>query len=257
MSNRPKSKVQYGTPVPQASPNETSSLAPKIAIGAVLVAVVVAIIIAAVNDGSGTAKGIDPSSKVSFQPVSISGDALPAFPEKADSQVPTNDPAIGKKAPEITGKTFDGTAVVIKPGKPQLVAVVAHWCPHCQHEVPLLVGWRKSGLLPKELQVTAVSTAAEEIKGNYPPASWLQKEDWTDPVLVDSPTSQTMDAFGATGFPTLVAIDKNGVVVRRASGELTADQVKILVDAALGKTPAADTGGTGTPATSPVPTSAP
>lgn len=215
--------------------NSPDNLGPKIAIGAVVVAILVAIIIATVNDGGSDAEGIDPSSRVAFQPVSISGGNLPPFPADADSQVPTNDPAIGMPAPTVTGKSFDGSKVEIKPGEPQLVAVVAHWCPHCQAEVPLLVEWMKSGIIPKNVKVVAVSTSAEENKGNYPPASWLEKENWEQPVLVDDPTSKTMNAFGATGFPTLVAIDKDGKVARRGSGELTVEQVQTLVDAATGK----------------------
>ena len=58
------------------------------------------------------------------------------------------DPAIGKTVPTLTGKSvYDGGAVTIGPdtggGKPQVIVFVAHWCPHCQAEVPRLVALAK------------------------------------------------------------------------------------------------------------------
>lgn len=235
MSNRPKKKVQYGTPAPTAPSGSGSAMGPKIAVGAILVAIVIAIIVAAVNDGTAGDSALDPSSNVAFQSATIDGESLPGFPDSADSQVPTNDPAIGATIPTITGKSFDGSKIVIKPGKPQLIAVVAHWCPHCQAEVPLLVEWMDSGVIPDDVEVVAVSTAAEEAKGNFPPASWLQKEGWTPPVLVDTPKQAVMNSLGVSGFPTLIAVDADGKVTKRGSGELTEAQVKELAESALGK----------------------
>ena len=146
----------------------------------------------------------------------------------------------------------------IKPdGRYKVVYFVAHWCPHCQKEVPLIAQWQKSGLLDKKVKVIAVSTAAEEARGNFPPASWLKEEDWQNETLVDTPTSKVMNSLGVTGFPTLIAVTKDGKVAQRASGELELNQVQQLWDAALGKEVVpTETPGT-TPITSPVPTSAP
>ncbi|MFN8052357.1 MAG: TlpA disulfide reductase family protein [Acidimicrobiales bacterium] len=224
----------------------------KIAIGVALVVVLAAIVVFAVKDSGG-----EKVNTVAFQNATITGASLPAMPD--GEAVPSSDPAVGQTIPTVVGKTFDGSTVEIKPGKAQLIAIIAHWCPHCQKEVPLIVGWQKSGEITKDLHITAVSTAAEEAKGNYPPASWLDREEWKNPVLVDTPTSKVLSAFGATGFPTLIAVTADGKVAQRASGELTLDQVKVLVNAALGKKPdstATTVPGT-TPITSPVPTSAP
>ena len=33
----------------------------------------------------------------------------------------------------------------IEPGSPQLIVVMAHWCPHCQAEIPRIVDWNTDG----------------------------------------------------------------------------------------------------------------
>ena len=56
-----------------------------------------------------------------------------------------------RRRPRWTGQSFDGTPLAINPGdgKPKLVVFVAHWCPHCQAEVPrVLVQWMASGAQP-------------------------------------------------------------------------------------------------------------
>lgn len=257
MSNRPKkSKVQYGTPAPGAPgaprTGDNGPMGAKIAIGAAVVAVLVTIIVFAVQDGGG-----DKRNNVAFAPVTVTGTDLPAMPSDGGA-LPANDPAIGVTIPTISGTSFAGSDVEIKPGKPQIIAVLAHWCPHCQAEVPKIVEWQASGDLPKSVSVTAISTAADEAKGNFPPASWLEKEEWTNPVIIDSADSKGLNAMGATGFPTLVAVTADGKVALRGSGELTLDQVQALANAALGKggdVPTESPSDTA-PITSPVPTTA-
>jgi thiol-disulfide isomerase/thioredoxin len=89
---------------------------------------------------------------------SVSGDALPAF-------TPGQDAAVGSPAPEITGETIDGEPIEIAPGDgtPKAIAFLAHWCPHCQREVPVVTQWvedrgrrqhrRRAGLRAVELPV--------------------------------------------------------------------------------------------------------
>ena len=248
MSNRPKSKIQYGTPAPGApgapkQPGQGGPIGAKIAIGAAVVAVLVTIIVFAVQDGGG-----DNKNSVAFQPATVTGATLPPTPDGAA------DPAIGMMIPSVVGKSFDGSKVEITPGEPQIVAFLAHWCPHCQAEVPKIAEWQADGSLG-DIKITGVSTAADESRGNFPPASWLEKESWKNATLVDDPTSKVLNAFGAVSFPTLVAVKADGTVALRMTGELSLDQVKQLVDAAEGKevTPVESPSDT-TPLTSPAPT---
>ena len=66
--------------------------------------------------------------------VTVTGASLVTPPE-----APAVDPAIGAKAPALNGLGFDGSAVSVTPGnRPTIVMFVAHWCPHCQAEVPIV-----------------------------------------------------------------------------------------------------------------------
>ena len=66
----------------------------------------------------------------------IDGEFLPFFPQAGA------DPAVGVKAPKISGEDFGGEAVTFgDSGTPTAVVFLAHWCPHCQAEVPEVQRW--------------------------------------------------------------------------------------------------------------------
>jgi thiol-disulfide isomerase/thioredoxin len=141
-------------------------------------------------------------------------------------------------APTLTGQSlFDGSPMTITPGggTPKLVVFVAHWCPHCQREVPLLVNWMSSGQKPANLDVVAVSTANDLSDVNSPASDWLKRENWPTPVMADSSDNTAANAYGLPGYPYLVMLDGNGKVTARTSGELTVDELNTFVNGALGK----------------------
>ncbi|MGA1697698.1 MAG: hypothetical protein ACO4AZ_02340, partial [Ilumatobacteraceae bacterium] len=69
-----------------------------------------------------------------FQNVVVVGDPLPKFADGADG-------ALGATAPVLEGFGFLGNQVTTTPGTPMLLVFLAHWCPFCQKEVPILVNW--------------------------------------------------------------------------------------------------------------------
>ncbi len=148
--------------------------------------------------------------------VTVTGSSLPAAPETPG--VP--DPAVGLVAPTFSGVSLSGAPQTIapKPGRRLMVVVVAHWCPHCQREVPRLIDWSKSGKIPADLDVTFLSTAVEPTAGNYPPSAWLA--DLPFPVMVDDTDKSALIALGGMGFPNLHLIGPDGKVIARTSGEL-------------------------------------
>jgi thiol-disulfide isomerase/thioredoxin len=95
---------------------------------------------------------------------------------------------------------------------------VAHWCPHCQREVPLLAKWLKGGQ-PAGVELYSVATSTSAQQANYPPSAWLAREGWTVPVLTDDEASGAAQAYGLTSFPYFVFIDSSGKVVQRMAGE--------------------------------------
>jgi cytochrome c biogenesis protein CcmG, thiol:disulfide interchange protein DsbE len=163
--------------------------------------------------------------KAETQPVTVVGTALVPLPEKGE------DPAIGIVAPTIEGHDFTGKAVTIKPGdgKPKLIFFVAHWCPHCQREVPRIVKWTTDGSIPKTIDVIAVSTGVKSDQNNFPPSAWLAKENWPGAIVADDAKSQAALSYGLTGFPFFALVDGTGKVVARDSGEKELEQIKALI----------------------------
>lgn len=140
------------------------------------------------------------------------------------------DPAVGELAPSLTGTAVDGSPLIIEnDGRPKLVAFVAHWCPHCQREVPSVAKWLADRGPIEGVDLYAVSTAVDSTRDNYPPSAWLADEGWTIPTMADSASSDAANAFGLTGFPYWVAIDGDGTVLTRLSGEQPTSVLDALV----------------------------
>jgi thiol-disulfide isomerase/thioredoxin len=143
------------------------------------------------------------------------------------------DPAIGQPIPAVVGESFDGTPVSItNDGRAKVIFFIAHWCPHCQAEVPVITAWLASGVRPSNVDLYAVSTAVSSDQPNYPPSAWLTREKWPIVTLADDSASSAANAFGLTGFPFFVVVHADGTVAVRASGELSVAQLNALVQAA-------------------------
>jgi cytochrome c biogenesis protein CcmG, thiol:disulfide interchange protein DsbE len=161
-------------------------------------------------------RGTTASALTETSSVTVSGTALPPAPEQPGAP----DPAVGVTAPTLTGVSPDGKGqtIAVKPGRRLLIVVVAHWCPHCQREVPRLVEWSESGKIPADLDVQFLSTSVEPTAGNYPPSKWLK--DVPFPVMVDDKDKSALLALGGMGFPNMHLIGSDGKVIARTSGEL-------------------------------------
>jgi thiol-disulfide isomerase/thioredoxin len=116
--------------------------------------------------------------------------------------------------------------------------VVAHWCSHCQAEVPRVQKWLDASGMPADVDLVTVATSNDPARGNFPAADWLRREKWSVPTIVDDKQNQAGNAFGVSGFPYFVVTDAQGKVVYRTSGEITEDQWNALLEAARsGKAP--------------------
>ena len=159
----------------------------------------------------------------------IVGELLAAFDD------PNNDPTVGLMAPVITGQSFDGTDITIggETDGPTMLVFLAHWCPHCNDEIPELVKLREAGTLPENLNVIGISTAVVDDRDNYPPSKWIVDKDWTWPVLADTEAADAFQAYGGTGFPYTVMLLSDGSVNARKSGNESADRILDWVESAL------------------------
>jgi cytochrome c biogenesis protein CcmG, thiol:disulfide interchange protein DsbE len=143
------------------------------------------------------------------------------------------DPARGTAAPELLGQTFDGQAIgVTADEEPKVVMMVAHWCPHCQREVPLLAQYFHRSGLPQGVRIVTVATDTNPNAPNYPPSTWLSQVGWPLPVMADDAGYTAAKAYGLSAFPYFVAISAQNKVVVRTSGELTLSEFNTLVQAA-------------------------
>lgn len=146
----------------------------------------------------------------------VSGEPLPAHGAGADA-------AIGMPAPRVVGADFTGERVVIEPGVPTAIVFLAHWCPHCQAEVPAVTEWLRATGGVDGTQVLSVVTSVDDLRDNYPPSAWLEREEWPVPVLLDDADDSVFAAFGGSGFPFWVFVDAEGLVALRAAGSVPMD----------------------------------
>jgi cytochrome c biogenesis protein CcmG, thiol:disulfide interchange protein DsbE len=154
---------------------------------------------------------------VAFGEVTVEGDDLPFFESGAA------DPAVGLTAPTVTGETFDGEQLTIGPdGNAKIIVMLAHWCPHCQAEVPVVQSWVESGGLPDgvDLYGTTVLTNRLRDGSTWPPRDWLEAEGWTSPTIMDDQENSIVNAYGMVGTPTYVVLGPDNENLGRLSGEI-------------------------------------
>lgn len=138
--------------------------------------------------------------------------------------------SIGQTAPDLSGTSISGDPITIaNDGRPKVVGFFAHWCPHCQVEVPRIQQWVNDGELPDDVDFVAVSTSIAPGQPNYPPSKWFDREKWTVPTLKDDATSTAHAAFGGGNFPYFVVLDAQNRVVSASSGELSRDEINDLI----------------------------
>jgi len=168
-----------------------------------------------------TSNSGDVVTAAEFQPVEAEGEMLVQLED------PNDDPARGKIAPVVNGFGFDGAPLTIEPtGKPMLVVFLAHWCPHCNAEIPRLIEWKDSGAMPADLGVVGVSTGARDDAPNWPPSQWVVDKAWPWPVMADNEDQSAAVAFGVSGYPGLILLNGDGKVLARRSGEAGIDELK-------------------------------
>src|SRR4051794_31677217 len=145
------------------------------------------------SNGAGTVVGTGASKLQQARPVSVTGAPLTAFASAS------SDTAVGRAAPELRGQSFAGEAVsVLGDGAPKVVIFLAHWCPHCQKEVPVVTQYLGVHPLPTGLQLRAVATSTSADRPNFPPSSWLEREHWPVPTMADDGAGTAADAYGLT-----------------------------------------------------------
>jgi thiol-disulfide isomerase/thioredoxin len=207
-------------------------------VAVVVVVVGLVVVLTGGDDGGGSAEAgtgaeAAANSDQETAAVNVSGEDLPPVPDAGPVVPPDQDDAVGLVVPKLSGETFDRSEIVIDPddGTPKMVMFVAHWCPHCQKEVPIVQDFIEQGNVPEGVEVYSVATGTDQSQPNYPPSSWLNEVGWQPKVLLDSESQDAFVSWGGTGYPYFVAVGADGKVVQRGSGEIGADQFASLLTA--------------------------
>src|SRR5699024_914149 len=159
-----------------ATKSSSLSWIPWVAVVAVVAVIGIVAVVMAKGSAEDDAKEWDDGA-----PITVEGESLPAL---ADSD---EDQAVGMQVPEISGTSvLDGEPLTLgDEGKGRIYVVTAHWCPHCQNEVPKIVEHIEDSPLPDDVELIGLTTRMDPSGSNYPPSDWLEREDWTFPTLID------------------------------------------------------------------------
>lgn len=156
--------------------------------------------------------------------LAVDGTALAPFADGADA-------AIGRPMAALRGSTLAGAPLAIptEDGKAKILIFLAHWCGHCQAEVPRVQAWIDAGSAPSNVDLYAISTSADPQRPNYPPAAWLARERWSVPTIADDGSGTLARAAGLGAFPFFVFVHADGTVARRTAGELSIADLEAIL----------------------------
>jgi len=147
----------------------------------------------------------------------------------------------GKVAPALDEREFLGSKPVplsALKGSPVLVFFWAHWCPDCKQEVAILTEIEKE-YVAKHLMIVAPTqrygyTARGEEAG---PADELKYIDevrhkfYRDLLDIPAPVSEeNFKNYGASTTPTLVLIDRQGIVRLYHPGAMTLEELRAAIN---------------------------
>lgn len=139
--------------------------------------------------------------------------------------------AAGGPAPNFTLHGVDGGTygLAAQRGHPVLLEFFAVWCPHCQHEAPIIERL-KGRYVPHGVRVWSIlanpygpnydqSYGQDRTLASRPDLLWFS---WTFgehvPHLVD-PSFKVVNEYGINDYPGIFVLDRKGMIVYAQSGE--------------------------------------
>jgi thiol-disulfide isomerase/thioredoxin len=114
--------------------------------------------------------------------------------------------------------------------------MLAHWCPHCQAEVPVIQDWVDAGGVPEGVDLYGVTVLTNRLRqsSTWPPQEWLEGEGWTSPTIMDDEAGSIVTAYGLTSTPTYVVLDGDNNNLGRFAGEIGVSGLDTLAALAVG-----------------------
>lgn len=156
-------------------------------------------------------------------------------PKVAQTIDPTSGLKVGATAPEFSVSTDAGPFDLATVSTPVFLEVFATWCPHCQHEVPIVDTIAKQ--YAGRVAFVGVTGSPYGIDESSPENqadvdNWVQKLGVTYPVAFD-PNLTVANAYLQGGYPTIVMIGTDKKVHYISSGEVAPTVLAAALDKIL------------------------
>ena len=154
----------------------------------------------------------------------------------------------GRPAPPLVEREYLGPKpppLTSLQGRPVLLFFWAHWCSDCKHEEPI-ISRLQTEFAPKGLVVLGPTqrygyAAYGEPAGPQAELQYIdsiRRQYYSDLSKMPVPVSKlNFDRYGASTTPTLVLINRGGVVVMYHPGVLSYDQLRAEIEKAMPPAP--------------------
>jgi peroxiredoxin len=135
---------------------------------------------------------------------------------------------VGDVAPSFQAADLAGATVSLDDFRGRVVVVNfwATWCPPCRVELPELDAYQAA--MGDRIVVLGIDTG--EPSGTVEP--FVRQHGLRFPILLDEGGSISA-AYGVTGLPTSLIVDRSGVVRERVTGPMTRDALARRVERLL------------------------
>jgi thiol-disulfide isomerase/thioredoxin len=138
---------------------------------------------------------------------------------------------VGQPAPNFEVATTSGLFDLSKVNEPVFLEVFATWCPHCQHEVPIVNRLYRN--YRGSVEFVAVSGSDTAMDGTSASSetdvlAWIQRFHVTYPVAYD-PLLSVANLYLQGGFPTIAMIGRDKRVAYLNSGEISYQDLSVAL----------------------------
>jgi thiol-disulfide isomerase/thioredoxin len=156
-------------------------------------------------------------------------------PQAAQTVNPSATLHVGDTAPTFTANTDAGAFDLASVQSPVFLEVFATWCPHCQHEVPIVDALAKK--YAGKVAFVGVTGSPYGLDESSPENQadvneWVQKLGVTYPVAYDANLT-VANAYLQGGYPTIVMITPHKKIAYLNSGEIPAADLDKALNALL------------------------
>jgi peroxiredoxin len=152
---------------------------------------------------------------------------------------------VGTQAPDFTLRDINGKtySLASQRGHPVFLEFFAVWCPHCQHEAPIIQSLAQQNVKKGvRMWMILANPYGPDYDASYgqdtTPATKRDVLNFqslygeTLPKLVD-PNFHVVNEYGVSAYPGLYVIDKHGKIVYSSSGETPASTLQTAINRGL------------------------